>query len=271
VPIDEFGGWREQWYVYLIAQKPSYVMATDPNPHQRVNIALLDSSVEHIKQIYNSILDSGAISGIVEDILRFGQDEEYHDTMIEQEERAWPGESRFMQNGYYRMMIGRYVFAGSQFCRGADVLETGCGLGWGAYLVAHYAQKVTAVDIDTQVINDCVQRWQASNVDWLQGDIRHIHEIVQQTYDVCLAMETIEHFSQEDAESYIASVAKCLCAGGVFIGTSVFPETEAEAELLRQKNPFHPHIFTHNEMITLLSRHFNRASIIGNWMFIAVK
>lgn len=84
-------------------------------------------------------------------------------------------------------------------------------------------------------------------------------------------METIEHFSAQDGALYIAAIASVLRPGGVFIGTSAFPESAQEALALQELNPYHPHIFTHNEMLGLLKQHFNRAVIIGNWMFIAIK
>src|SRR3989304_9216486 len=87
------------------------------------------------------------------------------------EERAFPGEKRFIESGYYKIMLKRYLFAGTALCIDSDVLDTCCGLGWGSYIVAHYAKQVTAVDIDKEVINLCMDTWEVPNVSWIQGDV----------------------------------------------------------------------------------------------------
>ena len=169
------------------------------------------------------------------------------------------------------MMLGRYAFAASQFCRGADVLDTCCGLGWGAYLTAQFAQQVTAFDINPALAAFSTQTWPATNIEWLSGSTLDLSFLNGKKYNVVLGMETIEHFSAADGEVYIQQIVSVLHAGGVFIGTSAFPDTAEEARVLEQENPYHLHIHTQQEMRKLLERYFSRATIIGNWMFIAVK
>jgi 2-polyprenyl-3-methyl-5-hydroxy-6-metoxy-1,4-benzoquinol methylase len=271
VPVDVLGGWREHWYVYLVARKPTHATARIEGSNRRSNLALLGMSLDQIKEAYSLVLESSEIASVVSEILEHGRDQQQAVTDMEQEERAWPGESRFVDSGYYRQMLGRYAFAGSQFCRDADVLETGCGLGWGAYLVGHYARHVTAFDLDPVTIQYCAETWKTDTIRWLTGDARDLGFLQGQRYDVCLGMETIEHFSAQDGATYVAAVASVLRPGGIFIGTSAFPESQQEALAMQEFNPYHPHIFTHDEMLGLLKQHFNRAAIIGNWMFIAIK
>jgi lipopolysaccharide transport system ATP-binding protein len=244
-----------------------------PGASWRRDAGVLDYDLKQVQSIYLVELDSSGLRDTLQTILQ------YSDANIgthaqangQEEERAWPGEPRFVETSYYKMMLGRYAFAGSQLCRGANVLDTCCGIGWGAFMVAHYARQVTAFDIEQRTIDFCRDTWQAANIRWLVGDARNLAFLRGQLYDVALGMETIEHFTYTDGAAYIAEVARVLGPEGVFIGTSSFPETEQEAREIQRANPYHLHIFTRSEMIDLLSRHFSRLAIIGNWMFIAFK
>ncbi|MFQ3633489.1 Wzt carbohydrate-binding domain-containing protein, partial [Roseiflexus sp.] len=269
IPVDFMGGWREHWYVYLVARKRSDATGVCEAPSWRANLALLNCTLEQVRSIYNQVLDDPRLTHAIQAIL--AHDEAPPESDIEQEERAWPGEPRFVRTGYYRMMLGRYAFAGSQFCRDANVLETCSGLGWGAYLVAHYARRVTAFDYDAHVVDRCRALWPKENIHWFVGDARDLTFLGNACFDVALGMETIEHFSVADGERYVAEVAAHLRPGGVFIGTSAFPATSEEAERMRRTNPFHLHIYTAQEIDTLLRKYFGRVAIIGNWIFIAVR
>jgi len=141
----------------------------------------------------------------------------------------------------------------------------------GSFLVAQYANDVTGVDIDEDVISFCVNKWAAPNINWACGDVLSPGGLSQRFFDVVLAMETIEHFSIETAAAYIANVEKHLKEGGVLVGTSAFPASRAEADAILARNPHHLHIFTEPEILSLLRRHFSRAVVIGGWMFMAIK
>lgn len=228
-------------------------------------------TIEQITSLYEHALSQSHIQDAVAAIMRHDEQPSDDGDLIEKEEHSWPGEPRFVESGYYRRMLGRYAFAGSQFCHNADVLDTCSGLGWGAYLVAQYARQVTAFDRDLNVVQQCAEWWPADTITWLTGDARDLSFLGDALFDVALGMETIEHLTADDGARYVAEVATHLRPGGVFIGTSAFPETREEAEQIRSTNPFHLHIFTKVELESLLARHFSTWNIIAGWMFIAVK
>lgn len=166
-------------------------------------------------------------------------------------------------------MLKRYFFAGSFFCNRKNVLDTCCGLGWGTYIISHFAKSVTAFDIEPDVINYCRRTWPNQNIRWLVGDALKTSFI--NYFDIALGMETIEHFSKDDAKKYISEISKHLGENGIFIGTSSFPRTRMEADELCTKNPYHLYIHTESEMSDLLQQYFTEHKIISNWMFIAIK
>jgi len=274
VPVDELGGWREHWYVYLVAKKPDISASSlDQVIPYRFPRRVLNYTLDDIKTIYESILADPAIQPLVDEIMSH-TNESVRERGIASgttEERALPGDPQFVSTGYYRMMLGRYAFAGAMFCRGAEVLDTGSGLGWGAFLTAHFAHRVTAFDIDPGLLPFYQAIWPATNITWLTGDMRDLSFLGDTHYDVVLGMEVVEHFTRGDGERYLDEVARVLCPGGVFVGTSAFPTSADEARAMAASNPYHLHIFTHDEMLDLLCQRFSHATIIGNWMIIAVR
>jgi SAM-dependent methyltransferase len=228
--------------------------------------------MESVIKSYEEILCSNLLKKPVEKILSFSKDADpLPPSDFEQEERAWPGELRFTSTGYSRMMLGRYAFAGWHFCRDAEVLDACSGIGWGSYLVSYFARQVTAFDQDMSIINQCGKLWQRENISWLTGDALDLAFLGGSTFDTVLGMEAIEHFSRSDGEIFLRCAAAVTRPGGIFIGTSSFPETRQEAEEIQNTNTFHPYIFTKGEIIDLLNRYFGNAVVVGDWMFIAVK
>lgn len=191
--------------------------------------------------------------------------------LIADGERGLPSEPRFQETGYSRMMLARYLAPGALLCRGMEVLDSCCGLGWGAWLMSRFAARVTAFDRDPAVVEFARRAWPADNIEWLRGDALDPELLSGRFYDVITAMETVEHFSPQEAERYIALLAARLKTGGLLAGTSGFPKTRQEAERLAAQNPHHHWIFTEEEFLALLRRHFSRATLIGGWMFLAIR
>jgi SAM-dependent methyltransferase len=232
---------------------------------------VFEYSFEQVKEVWEAALGSPDLQETVQRILEYDDDSLKKMAISSENERGWPGESRFEPNGYYRMMLGRYVFAGSQFCQRALVLDTCCGFGWGAFLLSHYADRVTAFDIDPQAIQICETVWPAKNINWLVGDARDLSFLQGRLFDVVVGMETIEHFEQTDGARYVQEVARILRPGGIFMGTTPLAETQQEAQEIQRTNHDHLHIFTRQELLDLLGRYFSRSVVIGKWLFIGVR
>ena len=240
-------------------------------PHFRLQQVTVPDSLEIVLSHMARALASDVLQPRIARILQITDSLAEPDDIVEREERAWPGEARFVATGYTQRMLGRYAFAGAEYCRGARVLDICCGLGWGAHLVAQYAQHITAFDRDRVALAECQARWHDPNITWRQGDALDFAFLGDDRFDVILAMEALEHFTAPQGAQIIAEAATYLRSGGLFIGTSAFPETVAEAEQLRSTNSFHPHIFTRSELENLLQPLFSEYRVIGGWMFVARK
>lgn len=64
----------------------------------------------------------------------------------------------------------RYEFA-ALFCHGKDVLEIGCGAGYGTAILAKRAANIDAFDYSQEAIEYCKKRYSLSNINFFVKDI----------------------------------------------------------------------------------------------------
>jgi len=181
-------------------------------------------------------------------------------------ERNLPSNEIFQKNGWNKKMLLRYALA-IHFSRGKDVLETCSGLGWGAYLLDGVAKSVTCIEKDAQSINLSKKMWNTNRTLYLHSSVLKI-PIEDNKYDIVTAMESIEHFKLSDIKKYLSEIYRVLKPGGFLIGSSIFPETKEEANILRSRNKFHLYICTRQEIEEILRKQgFRRIKVFQNRLF----
>jgi 2-polyprenyl-3-methyl-5-hydroxy-6-metoxy-1,4-benzoquinol methylase len=192
----------------------------------------------------------------------------------ENDERGLPTNANFISRDYYRTMLKRYFFAAKIFAENKIVLDSCSGVGWGTYILANYAKHVIAYDYNEEAIKLAKNDWKAKNIKWKVVNALNVDKSFKdESFDVITAMETLEHFTQEDGIKYIIKHKNLLKDKGIFIGTSIFPKTRKSAEkspaLL--DNKFHLFLWTKDEIEKELNKHFSIVKIVNSWMFIAQK
>ena len=125
-------------------------------------------------------------------------------------ERAFPSEEKFIKNGWYKQMLKRYLFTGRYFCKGKNVLDSCCGTGWGSYIISKYAKNIDAYDVSQAQIDENKREWKkyTNKINWIVADA--LNFIPAKKYDVVLAMESIEHFTKGNGETYVKSLYDCI-------------------------------------------------------------
>jgi SAM-dependent methyltransferase len=78
----------------------------------------------------------------------------------------------------------------AQRCAGRDVLEAGCGEGYGADLIAGVARRVTAVDYDEATVTHVRARYPRVQV--VHGNLAEL-PLPDQSVDVVVNFQVIEH------------------------------------------------------------------------------
>jgi len=199
---------------------------------------------------YYKIFDK-KINYKIEDILRLNE-KDIHLSSTDQEEQALPGMSKYFKNGWYKYMFGRYLFS-LKYVKNKSVLDTGCGLGWGGYLISGYPKILISVEIDNKSLDFAKKHWKSNKIDFRKLSILKLSKL-KKIFDTVLSYEVIEHLKFSDGEIYINEVSKILKSKGTFILSSYFPSLEKYAKFSEKKNKFHLHIYTKKEMRFILEK-----------------
>jgi SAM-dependent methyltransferase len=173
-------------------------------------------------------------------------------------ERLIPNGPGWALDGPFHMQ--RYRYAAS-FVAGRRVADVGCGVGFGAKLIADArAAEVAAFDISDEALA-------FANAHYSHPAVRHIQWDCQQPlpgadqFDVVTCFEVIEHV--KDRTSLLTNVSSLLVREGTFLCSTPNRSQTATTPAGRPANPFHVHEYAPHELRDELLRHFTRVEVLG--------
>ncbi len=141
-----------------------------------------------------------------------------------------------------------------EIVKGKCVLDAACGEGYGSNMLSETAKEVIAVDIDEGAINRARKLYKGrDNISFRQGNIEKL-ALQDNSIDVVVSFETIEHVSGEIQNRFLAEVSRILKKDGIFIIST--PNKAIYSDLRHYKNEFHMKEFYHDEFISFLNKEF---------------
>ncbi|BBZ45128.1 class I SAM-dependent methyltransferase [Mycobacterium parmense] len=143
-------------------------------------------------------------------------------------------------------------------CAGADVLEAGCGEGYGADLIAGVARRVLAVDYDETAVAHVRSRY--PRVDVMQANLAKL-PLPDSSMDVVVNFQVIEHLW--DQAQFVAECARVLRPAGLFMVSTPNRITFSPGRDT-PINPFHTRELNAAELTELLvDAGFSHVSVSG--------
>jgi SAM-dependent methyltransferase len=167
-------------------------------------------------------------------------------------ERIVPDET---SPGIVALHLKRYEFA-APFCRDGEVLDAGCGVGYGSAFLGGVARHVVGIDRDESAISYARERYARPNVEFRVGDILRL-DPGDAEFDAVCSFETIEHV--DDADALVAELARVLRPGGVLVVST----PRADETTAAPANPFHRVELSRRDFEALLRRHFGEVEVYG--------
>jgi SAM-dependent methyltransferase len=131
-------------------------------------------------------------------------------------------------------------------CRGRDVLEAGCGEGYGADLIAGVAASVIGLDYDDSAVAHVRARY--PRVDMRQGNLADL-PLPDASVDVVVNFQVIEHLW--DQGRFVAECARVLRPGGMLLMSTPNRITFSPGRDT-PVNPFHTRELDARELVGLL-------------------
>lgn len=157
--------------------------------------------------------------------------------------------------GVVALHLKRYAFA-VPWCTGREVLDAGCGVGYGTSFLADVAHRVVGGDVDESSIAYARKRYTRSNVDFVVLDATAM-PFADGSFDVVCSFETIEHVS--DPEALVSEAARVLRRAGTFIVST----PRADVTDHTPDNPHHRVEFSLGDFERLLHESFSAVEMYG--------
>lgn len=167
-------------------------------------------------------------------------------------ERIIPDET---SPGILALHLKRYAFARA-YADGLEVLDAGCGVGYGTSYLAEKAAHVTGIDVDPRSLAYAEHRYAAANVDFRQMDLATL-TFPSGSFDVVVSFETLEHVPEP--ESAVREAARVLREGGVYIAST--PRVDVTDR--SPDNPFHSVEYAPEDFAKLLGTAFGNVELYG--------
>lgn len=131
-----------------------------------------------------------------------------------------------------------------------NVLEVGCGEGYGSKLLAPKAGKYTAVDKFVALNKDNLK-----DIEFIQMNVPHMPAFKDNSFDVVVSFQVIEHI--EDDHTFLKEIARVLKPGGKLIMTT------PNIKMSLTRNPYHVREYTAPELDNLCKKYFSTVDTQG--------
>lgn len=149
----------------------------------------------------------------------------------------------------------RYLFA-LPWCRDCEVLDVGCGVGYGSALLSSEARRVVGGDVDRESIAYARERYGAENVEFRVLDAAAL-PFGDASFDVVCSFEVIEHL--RDRGAYLREVARVLRPDGTYLVSTPRVEQTNHAPA----NPYHYVEYSPADFAALLAAQFDDVELYG--------
>lgn len=153
---------------------------------------------------------------------------------------------------YREALFWRYNWAKKR-CRGRDVLDIPCGMGWGTSMLVG-CRSLVGTDIDIGAIQEAGRRF-GNRAHFCVGDMKAL-SFGDCSFDVVVCLEGIEHVPCEVGNAFIREAARVLRPEGKLLLSS--PSCSSGEH---SGNEFHLHEYEPKEIEGLISQHFEVDSV----------
>jgi len=152
--------------------------------------------------------------------------------------------------------VHRYCFA-SQFAKNKNILDIGCGEGYGSYILCKYgnAKSVVGVDVDEEAIKKAKVLYHCDRLSYIRDTAHNVDYYVKKIgVDYIVCFETLEHI--ENPHLFLEKLRSFVLRGGLLAISIPNDKT------LNRNNPYHITKFDLQNFITLVSNHLKPPDVL---------
>ncbi len=178
--------------------------------------------------------------------------------------KEWMNPDKFHKDDEKRsLMFLRHLRAYEyvkDFVKDKNVLEIGCGSGYGSKFLSQYAKSITTVDLDNDSLEYAKKNNNNNNIEYIHANILNGINKEDQTYDIAISFQVIEHIDPKDSEKYLNEIKRLLKPDTLIIITT--PNRKFRLyPFQKPKNKYHKIEYTPIQIYKLLNKHFRDVRI----------
>jgi SAM-dependent methyltransferase len=168
-------------------------------------------------------------------------------------ERFLPGATNSAEIAYDHLT--RYRLA-ERYVSGKSAIDLGCGVGYGAYLLAKVVRSIVGVDLSKEAIAHAAESYQAPNLHFEVGNVASL-PYKDGSFEAAVSFEVIEHM--EHPEELVLEAKRLLKKDGVFVVST--PNKQTYSNDRNRTNSYHIREMYLLEFQELLEHYFEHVQI----------
>jgi SAM-dependent methyltransferase len=160
------------------------------------------------------------------------------------------------------MMIARHFCAyrfAKDWALNKELLDIGCGEGYGSYFLSGFAKQVIGIDYDKQIIDYAKNKYHKDNLIFYLMDIKDLGSLDCRFNTIC-AFQIIEHI--QNTKLFLECIKSLLDDQGIFI-CSTPNRLDASPNSNTPLNKFHVKEYLWNEFKEFLETYFSQVKVFG--------
>jgi len=159
--------------------------------------------------------------------------------------------------------LARYEFLLPMIQKSDEILETGCGAGYGSRMLSERARSVVAIDYSPAALDYARSRYGAPNLKYL---LMNCHRLgfAAGSFDLVVSFEVFEHL--EEPQDYLSECRRVLRPGGrLVVSTPNRSSWDIHMRSIRKAYDYHVNMVDLKQLRRLLKSCFSRVEIYSQW------
>ena len=158
-------------------------------------------------------------------------------------------------------LLARHKVVGKLLRGKNNVLEIGCQDGFGTYLISEYVEKITAIDIEKQHIDEAKKVWKdyANKIDFRNLDITKSNYLGK--FDSAYMLDVFEHISPRNSNKFMKSIIRHMSRDALLIVGMPTKESQIYASKLSKLG--HINLFSIFEARKYFYKFFDNVLVFG--------
>ena len=155
--------------------------------------------------------------------------------------------------------MARYKFVAKMFSGMRDILEVGCGDGWGAHIVAPEVASIHCVDVDPVLIEECRLMHTTDKLSFAVADLSQAP--LSERRDAVYLLDVLEHVPPEQEHVFLGNIARSIRPDGACIVG--IPSLESQAYASKPSRATHVNCKNGESFKQLLQLHYKNVFLFS--------